>query len=243
MTKRLVAFLGLFFASTIAMAAGIYSPNNYNPAAVAITGGTISGVTGIKVGTSGTNGLNMQAYTGGGYGAIYNQSLVPSTANYSFLSSATVTDINGPTAAGMINLAISGIVVSAVSQNGLSTSGYTNTTTQYQLGSVLMFSATDPTIASGFGTSPSITLANGTASFFVNVGTGGTATNGAITMPAGASNGWNCQITNSINAANTYSFVSPSTATQIIIYNQLVSTLAATPWGSGTILHLLCTAY
>ncbi len=51
-----------------------------------------------------------------------------------------------------------------------------------------------PTIASGFGTSPSIVNSNGTAVFEVNVGTGGSATSGVLTMPT-ATTGWSCQVT------------------------------------------------
>jgi hypothetical protein len=46
----------------------------------------------------------------------------------------------------------------------------------------------NPTIASGFGTTPSI-VTNLTASFAITIGTGGTATSGVLTMPA-ATDGW-----------------------------------------------------
>jgi hypothetical protein len=49
-----------------------------------------------------------------------------------------------------------------------------------------------PTISSGFGTGASVSLNNGTWSFRINVGTGGTATSGVIGLPA-ATNGWNCK--------------------------------------------------
>ena len=51
----------------------------------------------------------------------------------------------------------------------------------------LHISATSPTIASGFGTTPTITAFN-TSAFKIVVGTGGAA-NGVITFPA-APNGW-----------------------------------------------------
>lgn len=53
----------------------------------------------------------------------------------------------------------------------------------------VLFSATAPTISSGFGTGASITHSNGTGAFTINVGTGGTATTGVIGFPA-ATAGW-----------------------------------------------------
>ena len=58
--------------------------------------------------------------------------------------------------------------------------------------SSVLFSATAPTISSGFGSSPSVTASNGTAEFEINVGTGGSATNGVIGLPNVALNSWNC---------------------------------------------------
>jgi hypothetical protein len=55
----------------------------------------------------------------------------------------------------------------------------------------LLVSHTAPTISSGFGTSPSIVASNGTASFQINVGTGGVATTGVIGLPT-ATTGWVC---------------------------------------------------
>ena len=119
----------------------------------------------------------------------------------------------------------------------------TNTTQATSLAGVLMESAVAPTIASGFGTSPSIGVENGTAAFTVSVGTGGTASSGVITMPA-AANGWACDITNNANQANAWTRrTSASTATSLAIANYLVSTGALVGWGSGAVLIINCTAY
>ena len=59
--------------------------------------------------------------------------------------------------------------------------------TNVSISGKLHISATTPTIASGFGTTPTITAFN-TSAFKVVVGTGGAA-NGVITFPA-APNGW-----------------------------------------------------
>ena len=72
MKSKLSAFLALFFASTIAWSAGVYTPNNYNPANVTITGGTIGGtpVAGVAAAGAGTpyNPASV-AITGGTIGA------------------------------------------------------------------------------------------------------------------------------------------------------------------------------
>ena len=63
---------------------------------------------------------------------------------------------------------------------------------------------TAPTIASGFGaTSPSITNANGTAAFSINVGTGTITNPGVLTMPAAAHN-WvvNCTDITTVSTTN-----------------------------------------
>lgn len=65
-------------------------------------------------------------------------------------------------------------------------------------------SNTPPTISSGFGTGPSVTASNGTWTFRINVGTGGTASSGVIGLPA-ATTGWNCQVTDiTTNSASVF---------------------------------------
>jgi hypothetical protein len=63
-----------------------------------------------------------------------------------------------------------------------------------QMAGKLLISPTAPTVSSGFGTSPSIVNSNGPEAFEVNVGTGGVATSGVLTMPT-AANGWSCSAT------------------------------------------------
>lgn len=58
----------------------------------------------------------------------------------------------------------------------------------------LLYSPTTPTITSGFGTSPVVGPGNGTATFNIAIGTGGTATNGIIALPT-ANSGWTCTAT------------------------------------------------
>lgn len=93
-----------------------------------------------------------------------------------------------------------------------------------------------PTIASGFGTSPSIVNSRGTKSFEVNVGTGGTATSGVLTMPTlpAAKVGWSCSVwdmnTNIVTRETAF------TATSITL-------TAASAWTASDKLLLNCGAF
>ncbi len=110
-----------------------------------------------------------------------------------------------------------------------------------------VFSDTAPTIASGFGTSPSIVASNGAVAFTVNVGTGGSASAGVITMPAAAT-GWNCQVADrtaqAANAADRRTVQTATTTTSITVQNQTISTGAALAWTASDILQIgPCAAY
>lgn len=97
----------------------------------------------------------------------------------------------------------------------------------------LLYSATAPTISSGFGTSPSVSGNNGTAAFEINVGTGGTATSGVIGLPT-ATTGWNCyvnDITTNVATRQTASSTTSATVT------------AASAWTASDKLRVSCFAY
>lgn len=125
-------------------------------------------------------------------------------------------------------------------------------TTAANLGSItnasnanaLLFSGTAPTVSSGFGTNPSIT-ANGTLTFRVNVGTGGTATGGVIGLPT-APNGWNLDISvlnpTATNLLHT-TYQSANTTNTVTIANVTTSTGASTAWPASTILMIQATAF
>lgn len=108
----------------------------------------------------------------------------------------------------------------------------------------LLMSMTAPTISSGFGTSPTIT-ANGATTFRINVGTGGTANGGVLTMPT-ATTGWNCQFS-VLNPTSTNILAenvqTASTTTSVTISNELISTGSATAWPASTIIIAMCFAY
>jgi hypothetical protein len=101
----------------------------------------------------------------------------------------------------------------------------------------------NPTIGSGFGTSPTILATAGTAAFQVTVGTGGVATSGVVTMPT-AINGWNCSC-NDITTYSTTVFAcrqTASTTTSVTIGNFNSSAVAAA-WAASDVLRLQCTGY
>lgn len=97
----------------------------------------------------------------------------------------------------------------------------------------VLFSNGTPSISSGFGTSPSVASNNGATTFRVNVGTGGVATSGVVTMPA-ATTGWNCQVTDFSN--NTVTRETASTTTSVTV-------TAAAAWAASDTLIFNCAAY
>lgn len=117
--------------------------------------------------------------------------------------------------------------------------------TNLNLGSAnLTFSGTAPTISSGFGTGPSVT--GSATSFRVDVGTGGTATQGIVGLPTAAT-GWNCHLEDitqsNANDADLRTMQISSSTTTITVENQTVSTGMATAWSASDILSAVCAAY
>lgn len=106
----------------------------------------------------------------------------------------------------------------------------------------LLLSATAPTISSGFGTSPSIASNNGTASFTVNVGTGGTASSGVIGLPT-ATNGWNCTCQDTTTFSTTV-FLCRQTAssTTTATIGNFNTSAAAAAWVASDVLNVSCFA-
>lgn len=114
-----------------------------------------------------------------------------------------------------------------------------------QLGGVMVMTSGTPTIGSGFGTSPSV-VAGKAYAFTVNVGTGGTATSGVITMPT-ASTGWICDVENqtatAANVGDARTVQIANTTTSVTVENQTISTGAALAWTASDVLLLACTAF
>lgn len=117
--------------------------------------------------------------------------------------------------------------------------------TSYSLNGIMLKSATAPTILSGFGPSPSVASSNGTATFRLNVGTGGTAKSGVIGMPT-AANGWNCHFDvfdPSSTNLRSQTVVTASSTYSVTVTNELISSGAATAWPARTVLIGSCSAY
>jgi|SRR6185295_5852044 len=90
-----------------------------------------------------------------------------------------------------------------------------------------------PTVNSGFGTSPTITdVYGGAFAFTVNVGTGGVATSGVLTMPATNSGGtWICFVSDETSAVVTRQTASTSTT---------VTVTGASAWTAADKLRFIC---
>jgi hypothetical protein len=145
-----------------------------------------------------------------------------------------------PNTGNFISITVPSVVIDS---GAVTSTGGTATFGIYHLNSNILFSATAPTIASGFGTSPNIALVNGTASFRVNVGTGGTANTGVISMPA-TTNEWSCFVEPALYGglpqANGKTLQSQTTSTSISLTNYAVSTGAPAAWNTGYTLYVHC---
>jgi len=107
----------------------------------------------------------------------------------------------------------------------------------------LFFSTLSPTIASGFGTSPSISANNGTLAFAIHIGTGGTASTGTLSLP-GATHGWACDATD-ITTQSASVFITKQTAysSNSVTLTQYNDAAAATPWTAGDTLLVKCSGF
>lgn len=102
-------------------------------------------------------------------------------------------------------------------------------------------SNTAPTL-SGFGTSPSLPSNNGTAAFSINVGSGGIASTGTITLPTAAHN-WICSFVDTTNPATAVTSQTGGTATTITLTNYSRVTGLATAWAANDVLFAMCAAF
>jgi len=108
-------------------------------------------------------------------------------------------------------------------------------------GHTLIFDAA-PTISAGFGTGASVVGNNGPASFAINVGVGGTASQGTIGLPASAG-GWNCDCedqTTTSATVNRCKQIGGTTSTAII--GNFNTTPAAAAWVASDIVVVKCFA-
>ena len=181
------------------------------------------------------------------YGFLATSTLTGATSNYGFYSAIT-------SAAGAWNFVAGGTANNAFAGNTkfggtsapvrtVDVTGSISASVSYGFIGNILFSGIAPTIASGFGTTPAIVSSNGTATFNINVGTGGTATSGVITMPA-ATTGWNVVVRPAgAPQADSRTEAVATSATSVTITNYSVSTGAALAWPTGTVLACTATGY
>ena len=98
-----------------------------------------------------------------------------------------------------------------------------------------------PAVASGFGTGATVVTGT-TDAFTINVGTGGTANTGIITMPASV-NGWTCAAINSINPSTSNTIAVPTSATSITLQNYSRTAGTLTAWAASDVITVSCNGY
>jgi hypothetical protein len=111
----------------------------------------------------------------------------------------------------------------------------------YNVNGVRVLSATAPTIASGFGTSPSITASAGTAAFKVTVGTGGAAS-GVLTFPA-ATTGWAVNCTDVTNRVTIVAVAVSTSTTSVTVEAYSRTTGLASTFVAGDVLEFSALGY
>jgi len=121
-----------------------------------------------------------------------------------------------------------------------STTPSTVNATNISVNGNLVISATAPTIASGFGTSPTI-VGFSTAAFAVTVGSGGAAS-GTISLPA-APNGWAVACQDVTNSSTVFAQQSASTNTSVSVTGYSVTTGLPTNFIAGDKLVFTAMAY
>jgi len=105
-----------------------------------------------------------------------------------------------------------------------------------------MFFNNTPTISSGFGTSPSVTVSNGTADFRINVGTGGTAVAGVIGLPT-AANGWDCDCEDRTTFSTTvFKCRQTGESTSTATIGNFNSSAASAAWVASDLIAVKCHA-
>jgi hypothetical protein len=100
-----------------------------------------------------------------------------------------------------------------------------------------------PVITSGFGTGAALVAGVNSAAFVFNVGTGGTATSGVITLGAGALHGWSCQATDITSVASFDDKVLPTSQTTITVQNYPAAGGALSAWNAGDQVEVICEGY
>lgn len=161
---------------------------------------------------------------------------------WGYLGAKMIQQVTGTT---LIWNGTNGQDVAALGSAGSTTPGSSTVGTFYNYGLAnghVLFSSGAPTIASGFGTSPSV--AGVGAYFTVNVGTGGTAASGVLTMPTlpTAATAWHveCEDATTFTATVNRTRQTTATTTTVTIGN-FDNSAVSQPWASGD--SLTCHAW
>lgn len=229
-------------------AAGTFS--TLTSAGVAITGGTIdiSSTLGYpnRVVASTTSGNGTGVYggsTGGGYGvegyatgtgiAVFGSNINTGYGIYG-TSSSTAVGVFGTNQS-------TGIGVQGTNSGtgyGVSGDKY-HVTTSLKLNTRLLFSATSPTILSGFGAGANVDRVNGTLYVRVYVGTS-PPSSGVLTFPA-APIAWGCVVQQmGAPQVNAITVQSGWSTTSVTLTNYDITTGLALNWSSGREIHMIC---
>ena len=212
---------------------------------------SIQGAEKCRIATDGTTTL-------GGTSALPALKVIPGGGNVNWVT-ITGSATNPTIGVSGGNLALAGAVnvsgaISGASYSGGAISGTTGTfsgavtSTSSSFSTTLsannlLASTTAPTVASGLGTSPTVT-ANGTAAFKVVVGTNPT-NNGLITMPA-ATNGWVAKIQN-LTAASSgraeWEKQTSSSNTTLVTFSNFNATMGNVNFTAGDVLFISCIAF
>lgn len=170
---------------------------------------------GIRFGQPGTSALMYDSAAGWEFDALSGAAVL--TCNHGTQQCTAVTALNSPVI---------------------------NSTAVFRLNGNTYISTTAPTLGAGWGTSPTIVGSNGTAVFQINVGTGGTATNGTITLPA-ATTGWFCTCEDVTTINTTVARCRQTglgTTTSVNIGNYTSADIAGA-WASSDKILVSCMAY
>lgn len=128
-----------------------------------------------------------------------------------------------------------------VGAGGITTSSV-QSTGNYAIGPVPFVTVTTPTLTAGFGTSPSVVSSNGSAAFTINVGTGGTANTGTVTLGA-ASTGYAASCSDITNPASAVTVQTGGSSSTITLANYARTTGLLTAWAASDVIRCLATAY
>ena len=239
--------------STVAMAANtgctftLNAAGNWDISACTATSPSGSGSGTVNSGTSGQ--VAYYATTGT---AVSGETVVTTTQGGTGVSAPTIHEVpvaEGASAMNFIAGCASGVLYwSNSSTDPTCTSqpitSYGRFTTAIELGSTthILVSATAPTISSGFCSSPSVSVSNGTAAFIVAVGSSCSAGTGVITMPA-VSTGWICQA-NDLTSYSTLTVAeSADTTNSVTVAAFSRTTGIAANFNSSDVLQFTCMAY